>query len=67
MKILLLSVLFLFSSAEKSDVYICVSKTAHKYHYSKSCRGLNNCTHTISQVSLKDAQNKGYTLCGWED
>lgn len=70
MKILVASFLILLFNTRQtsSDVYICVSKTASKYHYSKSCRGLSACTHTISKVTLNDAKNKGYkSLCGWED
>lgn len=69
MKLLLLSLsLFLFAPSSSTDnVYICLSKTASKYHYSESCRGLNNCTHTISKVTFETAKEKGYTLCGWED
>jgi hypothetical protein len=69
MKILLLSItmFFLNVSSDSSDVYICVSKTASKYHYSETCKGLSRCTHTISKVSLKEAKSSGYKLCGWED
>lgn len=60
--------IFLFNlSNHTDDVYICVSKTASKYHYCKSCKGLSACTHTISKVSLDDAKKSGYSLCGWED
>lgn len=69
MKILLISFLMLLSNSPKKsgDVYICVSKTASKYHYSESCRGLGACKHTISKVSLSEAKKSGYSLCGWED
>lgn len=48
-------------------VYICVSKTAGKYHYNRQCRGLKQCTHTIESVSLQEAKDRGYSLCGFED
>ena len=49
-------------------VYICKSETAHKYHYSKNCRGLSACTHDIIPVTLQEARQKyKRTLCGWED
>ncbi len=68
MKILLLSItmLFLNISSATTDVYICVSKTASKYHLSETCKGLSRCTHTISKVTLKEAKSSGYKLCGWE-
>lgn len=56
-----------FTTLTAGDVYICVSKTASKYHYSQDCKGLSRCSHTISKVSLTDAKTRGYTLCGWED
>lgn len=70
MKILMISLTMLFFNASTdaaSDVYICVSKTASKYHLSDTCKGLSRCTHTISKVTLKKAKSGGYTLCGWED
>jgi hypothetical protein len=65
--IIFLLLLFASFNFSKSDVYICVSKGAKKYHYDKSCKGLSNCKHTIKKVSLSDAQDMGLTLCGWED
>lgn len=63
-----------FTSAPKrvespnTQVYICDSSGATKYHYTKSCRGLNACKHQIIKVSLTEAIKKGKkTLCGWED
>ncbi|PKH69146.1 hypothetical protein CXF59_01130 [Flavobacterium sp. ALD4] len=56
-----------FKTLTASDIYICVSNTASKYHYSQNCRGLIRCTHTISKVSLTNAKSRGYSLCGWED
>ncbi len=56
------------SSPQTTIVYICFSNTAKKYHYSKTCRGLNACKHDIKQLSVKDAKTKyNRTLCGWED
>ncbi len=56
------------SREAETKVYICNSKSAKKYHYTKSCRGLNACTHGVIQVSLATAKSTyGRTLCGWED
>jgi hypothetical protein len=67
----LLSILFLFTLTANSfiatNVYICGSAGAKKYHYSESCRGLNACKDQTAKVSLKQAQDNGLTLCGWED
>lgn len=48
-------------------VYICISKTASKYHLNHDCQGLKKCTHTIEEVSKAEAKERGYTLCGFED
>lgn len=68
-KLILLSSILLLTSfnSVESDVYICGAKGAKRYHFSKSCRGLNNCKHEIKKVTLKEAKNFGLTLCGWED
>jgi hypothetical protein len=67
MKAIILALVLIFVSPSASDVYICVSKTASKYHLSENCRGLSRCTHTVKKVSPADAEKMGYTLCGWED
>ncbi|ESU26976.1 hypothetical protein FLJC2902T_23170 [Flavobacterium limnosediminis JC2902] len=60
--LLLFSSLTSFSS---SDVYICVSPNAKKYHYKENC--LSNCKHEIKKVTKSSALDKGLELCGWED
>ena len=64
--LLFITLLTSFTSLE-SDVYICVSKGAKRYHFAKTCKGLSNCKHTIKKVTLTEAKEKGLTLCGWED
>ena len=54
-------------SVKSVDVYICVSKTASRYHCTESCNGLNRCSHKIEKVSVAEARNRGYSLCGFED
>ncbi|MBF4473208.1 MULTISPECIES: hypothetical protein [Flavobacterium] len=67
----LLSILLLFTVTANSftgtNVYICGSAGAKKYHYKESCRGLNACKDQIAKIPLKQAQQNGLTLCGWED
>ncbi|UOK42474.1 MULTISPECIES: hypothetical protein [Flavobacterium] len=62
--ILAIAVLTSFSS---SEVYICASPNAKKYHYNENCRGLSNCKHEIKKVSKSEALDKGLGLCGYED
>ena len=61
MKISLSCILFacmLHISPAGSNVYICDSKSAKAYHSSKTCSGIKKCTHTILEVTLKDAKEK---------
>lgn len=67
MKALLLSIFLCLSANSAKNVYICVSPYAKKYHYNKLCRGLKNCTHTIKEVSLQEAKDLNYSICGFED
>lgn len=61
-----LMLLSLNVNPSNSDVYICVSKTATKYHLSESCKGLSRCTHQVKKISKAEAKKLGYNLCGWE-
>lgn len=69
MKLITISLLFIITTFNNLDtnVYICGPTGAKKYHYTNSCRGLNNCRHELKKVSVKQAQDYGLTLCGWED
>jgi hypothetical protein len=40
------------------NVYICNSKESVAYHSTKSCKGLNKCTHEVLTVTLQDAQDR---------
>lgn len=63
-----LLLLFLVSiRPPETTVYICGPTGAKKYHYKETCRGLSSCSHGVVKTSLKQAQNFGLTLCGWED
>jgi hypothetical protein len=65
---LLMFFVFLASFRQpETNVYICGSTGAKKYHYNETCRGLSSCSHGTVKTSLKQAKNLGLTLCGWED
>lgn len=69
MKYILL-VFFVFTTSFRpleTNVFICGSTGAKKYHYNENCRGLSACRHGVTKTSLKQAQGYGLTLCGWED
>jgi len=55
------------SDVNYTDVYICNSLNGKKYHFTKSCRGLNACKSDIKKMTIEDAKKIGKTLCGWED
>lgn len=72
--ILLMSLALLTTSASVNvttlsykDVFICASKGGKKYHFSKTCRGLNACKATIKKMTIEEAKKIGKTICGWED
>lgn len=65
--LLIFSTLFLLSTTQQKDVYICKGKSSKRYHLDKYCRGLSNCSTDIYKVSLKEAKRIGRTLCGWGD
>lgn len=69
MKLLAIALVFVVTSSYtvSSDVYICGTTGAKKYHYKENCRGLSACTHGVKKATLKEAQGYGLTLCGWED
>lgn len=69
MKNLILFILILtaFVTTSKNEVYYCDSKGGKKYHYTKTCKGLSNCKHTIKETTVSQAKTMGLTLCGWED
>ncbi len=50
-----------------TNVYICTGTYSKKYHYKKTCRGLNACKSDVKQVTLTKAKQLERTLCGWED
>lgn len=47
-----------------SKVLICISSSAKAYH-SYKCTGLNKCTHSIGEVTVKEAKELGRTPCGY--
>ncbi|SHM55982.1 hypothetical protein [Flavobacterium chilense] len=65
---LLLLLIFLTSfRPPETNVYICGSTGAKKYHFKETCRGLSSCSRETVKTSIKQAKGLGLTLCGWED
>lgn len=53
-------------STEVASAVWIAPDSGEKYHHDPNCRGLSQ-ANSIVEMSLSDAQNNGYTLCGWED
>jgi hypothetical protein len=68
MKILFLAAALLaeFAYSQPSNVYICESPYAKRYHLKANCHGLSHCTHKVIKVTLEEAKKRGKTLCGYE-
>lgn len=47
----------------KSEVYICTGPYSEAYHKSPNCKGLDNCSEEIIQVSLKQAKDDDRHPC----
>jgi hypothetical protein len=48
-----------------ANVYVCMGPSSKKYHRTSDCRGLNNCSTKIYEVTLKYAQEElRRTQCG---
>lgn len=50
----------------KTQVYICRSAGAKRYHFRSNCRGIKRCTHEVAKVSVETAKGYGLTVCGYE-
>lgn len=44
---------------------VYVTPNGHKYHYDPNCRALRR-SHSVSQMTVSQARNAGYTPCGLE-
>lgn len=68
MKTLLLSLMLLLGGSYTTEVadtyvYVCTGPYAKRYHKTKTCGGLRNCSETIVKVTLKEAVADGKTQC----
>lgn len=53
----ILTILFLAITplTKVNNVYICDSKNATVYHSTKTCKGLQKCSHQILEVTIESA------------
>lgn len=64
--VLLGTLLYQAEPSKKKEVYICNSPNGKRFHYTENCEGLQNCTHKIEKITLKEARKAGKTRCGYE-
>ncbi len=52
-------------TAEQKDqiVYICTGPQAKVYHRTDKCKGLNKCSGSVNQVTIKKAQSMKRRAC----
>ncbi|AQY49815.1 hypothetical protein UE46_01230 [Listeria weihenstephanensis] len=53
------------SEQQPQGEMVYITATGKRYHYTQSCRGLNN-SNGETQVTLSDAQSRGLTKCKFE-
>lgn len=49
--------------ANSNIVYICNGSYATKYHNNENCRGLRNCSGSIEEITIEEAEDMGRTPC----
>lgn len=52
-------------SDDNQNQTVYVTPSGHKYHYDPNCRALRR-SHSVSQMTVSQARNAGYTPCGLE-
>ncbi len=68
MKTIILSIMLLFGGSYTTEVsetyvYICTGPQSKKYHSSKDCNGLRNCSVEIKKVTFSKAKSMKRTPC----
>lgn len=58
-------VVFLFSGGHEKEVYVCMGPQSKRYHKTKSCKGIKNCSKDIKKMSISEAESKRRTPCGY--
>ncbi|EDM37888.1 hypothetical protein PBAL39_15724 [Pedobacter sp. BAL39] len=54
---------FLMIADNEDFVFVCLSKTAHKYHKYEDCRGLLKCTHEVRKSSRSEVDTARLSAC----
>jgi hypothetical protein len=51
------------TTQKEAEVYICTGPQSKKYHKTKTCRGLRNCSKTIEKKKVSEAKKLGRDKC----
>lgn len=49
--------------SDNNKVYVCDGPDSKRYHKNKDCWGLDNCSGSIHELSISDAEDDAYTKC----
>jgi len=52
-------------SDDSQRVYICTGGWAECYHIDRNCEGLENCSGSIREITITEAQKIGRRPCGF--
>jgi hypothetical protein len=63
MKNLFLLVIISLFSFESNTVYVCDGPKSVAYHSTRNCNGLNNCSTSIREITLSEANKIGRRAC----
>ncbi len=58
----LLAIISLFSF-KSNNVYVCDGPKSIAYHSTRNCNGLNNCSTSIREITLSEANKIGRRAC----
>lgn len=53
------------NSSGNSRVYICTGPYSKAYHKTSDCKGLNNCSGNIKEITKSEAIDEGRHKCGF--
>jgi len=49
--------------ADPECVYVCLGRSAKRYHSVRDCKGLSRCSREVCEVTVEDAEDNGKTPC----
>ncbi len=55
--------LFTTSFISQNYVYICQGPRSKVYHRSQNCKGLSNCSTSLKEITVSEAEDMGRRAC----